>query len=183
MNKKFLAGSLLVASLIGGSAQVAGADVGVTVTNGGRTVSATNLDLPSVASESVARWTVGTITMTAESLSEANAWTATIQASALTKPDSDGTGPDTAASIPAQNLAVQYIGAITEVGAEEGATGPSVGYAESWTLNNALPIMTAEAGSGIGTWKTDLGLILEVPAYTPAGNYSTELTLSITAAP
>ncbi|NOY14676.1 MAG: hypothetical protein GXP43_00460 [bacterium] len=100
-------------------------------------------------------------------------WTATATFTDLTS--SKGTIDVTNFTVTPQNLTVL----------SGSSTGVSLGSSTSLTdtdddgTSNALTWITASAGSGMGRYSSDLGILLTVPANTPAGDYSSTVTITV----
>lgn len=175
--KGALAACIVAASVLGINS-MAGADtIGVTVVPGERSANITDLVLPPVKSDHEVWYTSGTANLWADDSSGSGAgWTVTVQAA-------DFTGPG---SIPAQNLSILYTHPVAHHAGQaiDAVNGPfAPGQEVFGTLDQARPVLKALPGSGMGTYSQHLGLMLEVPADTLAGDYTTTLTVSITAAP
>lgn len=182
MSKKILAAGLIVAAAFGIGMKPAIADtVGVTVIPGERSASTTDLVLPAVYADNEAWQTAGMVTLWADDSSgTGDGWTVTVQAGAFACTDCE-----IPSSLPASSLSAFYTQPV-EVAAGQAideVAGPHTGANSLGSLDVARPLMAADAGAGMGTYSETVGLLLNVPAFTMAGTYSTTLTVSITAAP
>ena len=182
MSKKILAAGLILAAAFGIGASPALAEtVGVTVVPGERAANTTDVVLPAVFADDEAWQTGGTVTLWAnDSSGTGKGWTVTVQAGEFSCTDCE-----IASSLPASSLSAFYTQPVQAVAGQEinPVSGPRPGAGALGPLDVARPLMTADAGQGMGTYSETVGLLLNVPAYTMAGTYSTTLTVSITAAP
>ncbi|MEY2420256.1 MAG: hypothetical protein QOI95_323 [Acidimicrobiaceae bacterium] len=177
MNKKMLGAGLVIATSLLASISPAFGDIGVTVVPGTRAASATDLVLPEVNSEHVSRYTSGAVTLWADDSTGSGAgWAVTVQAD-------DFTGPG---AIPAANLSAYWAAPVATIAGQpvDADGGPDIQSSLALgPLDQPRTLMQAFEGFGMGTYSQQVGLLLKVPADTLAGSYTTELTVSITAAP
>ncbi|HET7399537.1 MAG TPA: hypothetical protein VFJ94_13550, partial [Intrasporangium sp.] len=132
----------------------------------------------------------GTMTITADDSTGTGAgWNVTEQVSNLIY-----TGSYTGTDIPAANLAITSVGAVTatagqtvdNTGTDLSPTGPQSANKTSGvtgTLETARTVFRAGVNYGLGTYTLPVNLNLEVPADSRVGTYTGTLTTTITSAP
>ena len=176
--KKLLATGLAAVATLGMGMGVAGADtVTVSVVPGSMSASSTDLQLSPLAQTFQAQGVIGEITITAtDGTAGTKGWTVNLQASNFEGPTPIGS----------ENLEIFYIDQPVHVGGQaiDPVGGPKVpGFSSLGSLEEGRNVMTAADGFGKGIYSEKVGLQLTVPAEATIGVYTTELTVSITAAP
>lgn len=173
--KTLAVGALTVGALVTAPAAFAADTVSQTVTGGQRTASVTDITLSGVnASHSVTNGT-GTLSLAVDDLSGTGAgWNVTEQITGGFV--HSGGGPAIAAS----NFSITP-GAVTGVNGAA-VTGVTAGITAG-TLDGPVTVLSAAAGSGVGSYTQAIAANLTVPADTLAGTYTATLTTTINAAP
>ncbi len=90
------------------------------------------------------------------------------------------TGPESRAPIPASNLL------LTETGSPAVISGTATGVVRqpvTGPIDSPLRVLSATAGSGIGTYEQQLHFNLTIPGRTLTGTYQSTITVTATAAP
>lgn len=179
-----VAGSLLIAPAAFASTVTQG------VTGGTLTASATDVSLGSITTTHTDQDSAGSMTVTADdSTGTGSGWNVTEQVSDLAYTGSNG-----GTAIPAANVSVTSVGAVTATagqtvdpnGTDVAPTGPqsaNVASGVSGTLDAPVKVLVAGANYGQGTYTAPVNLNVTVPAESRVGTYTGTLTTTITSAP
>ncbi|MCC6790419.1 MAG: WxL domain-containing protein [Thermomicrobiales bacterium] len=166
--------------LVGGA--MAANTVNTKVVGGTRTASIADLSLGSIAYSHDDQKQSGTMSLTADDSSGTNAgWNVTVLAS-----DFAYSGDYAGEAIPSANFALTSAGDPTRI-AGQGVSpkqGPMVpSTSPVGTLDVARKVVVAEKNHGKGTYGQELGVLLLVPADSVEGEYTSTITVTITAGP
>ena len=182
----FAAIALCSVSIIGGSVTAAApssdtavVSMGVTP-NGSGILSATieDLTLPGVTSSLDDTFTTADLGLgVVDSRGQGAGWTVTISSADLTS-----TVDGVTSTIGASNLAVTSVTGLTRVKGQA-TTGITVASAGAGSLDSARVIASATQGRGNGEYVMTLGVRLDIPAGTIAGDYSAVLTVTVASGP
>jgi hypothetical protein len=152
----------------------------VTCPTSGRTASLSDLSLANIVYAGTDQVRPGTVALAAADLTcTGNGWNVTVLASSFSY---SGTGSDPV--LTAANLALTSA-AVPAVVSGQGINptkGPKV-VTTSGALDTGRKVIQAQTNAGQGSYSQALGLSLTIPAYSPAGTYTTTITSTITAGP
>jgi hypothetical protein len=189
---RLIGSSMLIAAAIAFSATVpalAADTVTQGVTAGILSASIANVSLSSVTAKNVTQAATGTLALTADDSRGVDptlslGWNVTVQAGDFIA--NAATVTNGGSDIPAVNLSLLTAGTpVLGVGQAVNATpgnGPEAGVA-SGTFEAPLTVISAGAGYGSGTYNQNLGVSLNVPAFTRLGTYVSTLVVTNTSTP
>lgn len=172
--KMIAVGGLVAASLLAATSAFAD-DVVQTVTAGTRTASVSAVTLGAVAASHGAANSAGTMTLhTDDSTGSGAGWNVTQEISNFHSTVAGST------DIPATGFTVTPGTLASTAGAGTAGVTPTAGPV---ALNTPVSVLSAAAGSGMGSYDLPTTLALSVPGNTYAGSYTATLTTTIVAGP
>jgi hypothetical protein len=169
---------MLALTLLVAIPAVAADSITLSVTGEGRNASVSGASLEPVGYSHEDQTSSGTISLSVDDRSASDhGWNVTVQA---------GNFVAGGRSISADNFIITDANAPVHIeGAEIDATGGPIVPQDSAIGSLATPrkVLQANSGYGAGVYQQDLNVQLTVPGQTPAGEYSSNLTVNITAGP
>jgi hypothetical protein len=190
---RLLGSSMIIAAAIalGATVPALAADtVTQGVTEGALSASIASMSLASVSAKNVAQAATGVLALTADDSrgvnpTDSEGWNVTVLAGNFIA-DPDTTVINGGVDISATNFSLTSAGTpALGVGQAVNSTpgnGPEF-RTTLGTLNSALKVISAGAGYGSGTYSQNLGVSLNVPAFTRQGTYLSTLVVTISTAP
>jgi len=178
--------ALCSATMLGGSVSATSPSSDTAVVSLGVTANASgvlgatvdDLVLPGITSSLDATFTTADLQLgVLDSRGGGAGWTVTIASADLTS-----TVAGVTSTIPSSNLAVTSVTALTRVKGQP-TTGITVAAAGAGTLDSTRVVASATQGRGSGEYSMTLGLRLDIPAGTIAGDYSAVLTVTVASGP
>jgi hypothetical protein len=170
--------ALLALTLLVAIPAVAADSITLSISGEGRSASVNSASLQPVGYSHEDQTSNGVISLAVDDLSASlDGWNVTVQAGDFNAGER---------SIPADNFIIIDANAPVHIeGAEIDATGGPIVPEGSATGSLATPrkVLQANPGYGAGVYQQDLNVQLTVPGQTPAGEYSSNLTVNITAGP
>lgn len=153
------------------------------ITAGTITYSIVGTDLETVRYSEIDTTSSGTLQLQVNGHGNLDGWTLTVQASSPFVYNGDSKNGE---DLPADHLSLTTANAPVYVAGQQvdSTHGPkAVAAGGSGSLGSPVSVITSSAGYGSGSYTQDLDVSLMIPAYSQAGTYSGEVTVSTGSAP
>lgn len=181
MNRRLTRGKVIIGAialaLVLSVPVLAKDNITLEVNGEGRSASVSDASLNPVGYSHEDQVSQGSISLSVDDSSASEeGWSVTVQAGDFTNGEQ---------SIPAENfsIATAHGPVLLEGQAIDGSGGPIVPDGATGSLDSPRKVLQAQPGFGAGAYGQDLDVELLVPGQTPAGAYTSNLTVDITAGP